>query len=260
MNCDQLEKWLHKCSNDSETANWILSNTKKCPKCSTRIEKNQGCNHMNCRQCKHEFCWICMGNWADHGASTGGYYKCNRFGGADAEDAKAEDGKEMSPEERAKRELDRYLHYYQRFHNHDQAGKFAVKAIVKSEQRMEELQEASGGQSWVDVEFLRHATECLVECRRVLKYTYVLGFYMLSGKERDLFEFLQEDLEKHTEMLTENTEKPIEEMNRPDIVNYTRVTTQFREKLLADCGSLADMGVVAEGASARWGDRNVTGM
>ncbi len=34
---------------------------------------------MTCRQCKFEFCWICMGPWTDHGASTGGYYKCNKY-------------------------------------------------------------------------------------------------------------------------------------------------------------------------------------
>ena len=65
--CIQLSEWSLKCSNESETANWILANTKKCPKCTTRIEKNQGCNHMNCKLCKYEFCWICMGSWADHG-------------------------------------------------------------------------------------------------------------------------------------------------------------------------------------------------
>jgi ariadne-1 len=84
--CDDMVSWGEKCKNESETANWILANTKKCPKCMTRIEKNQvggreqatmatppwksgltlpslfaqGCNHMSCRQCKHEFCWICM--------------------------------------------------------------------------------------------------------------------------------------------------------------------------------------------------------
>lgn len=42
--CPQLAKWQEKCRNESETANWILANTKPCPKCSSRIEKNQGCN------------------------------------------------------------------------------------------------------------------------------------------------------------------------------------------------------------------------
>lgn len=59
--CAQLEEWQQKCENESETANWILANTKKCPNCNARIEKNQGCNHMSCKLCKSEFCWICMG-------------------------------------------------------------------------------------------------------------------------------------------------------------------------------------------------------
>lgn len=44
--CKNLETWTEKCRNESETANWILANTKSCPKCHSRIEKNQGCNHM----------------------------------------------------------------------------------------------------------------------------------------------------------------------------------------------------------------------
>ena len=60
--------WLEKCNNESETVNWILANTKKCPLCMVRIEKNQGCNHMTCRNkgCKHEFCWVCMDPWCVH--------------------------------------------------------------------------------------------------------------------------------------------------------------------------------------------------
>jgi ariadne-1 len=44
VTCQHLAKWQEKCRNESETANWILANTKPCPKCSSRIEKNQGCN------------------------------------------------------------------------------------------------------------------------------------------------------------------------------------------------------------------------
>lgn len=97
--CQQLDMWREKCNSESETANWILANTKKCPKCHTRIEKNQGCNHMNCKMCKHEFCWICMGPWSEHGQNTGGYYKCNKY------DPSTSD----STVEKAKAELDRYV-------------------------------------------------------------------------------------------------------------------------------------------------------
>ncbi|CAF3523234.1 unnamed protein product [Adineta steineri] len=33
--------------------------SKPCPSCGVRIEKNGGCQHMNCRACKIHFCWTC---------------------------------------------------------------------------------------------------------------------------------------------------------------------------------------------------------
>lgn len=56
--CGLVKKWLKKCEDDSETANWISANTKECPKCGSTIEKNGGCNHMTCRKCRNEFCWM----------------------------------------------------------------------------------------------------------------------------------------------------------------------------------------------------------
>src|SRR3546814_401309 len=64
---------------DIADALWISANTKRCPKCTTPIEKNEGCNHMTCRKCRYEFCWICMQGWSLHDASTGGFFQCNRF-------------------------------------------------------------------------------------------------------------------------------------------------------------------------------------
>lgn len=147
--CTNLQEWLDKCRNESETAHWIIANTKVCPKCRVRIEKNQGCNHMTCSSCKHEFCWVCDGSWAEHGNHTGGFYKCNKFDPK----ATAKTAKDGSVDE-AKRELDRYLHYYQRYHNHDQAKKFAGKHKKQTEKRMRDLQEQSSDSSWMDVQFL----------------------------------------------------------------------------------------------------------
>ncbi len=41
--CGIAKMWLKKCEDDSETANWIKSNTKECSKCQSTIEKNGGC-------------------------------------------------------------------------------------------------------------------------------------------------------------------------------------------------------------------------
>lgn len=38
---------------------------KFCPACKVVIEKNGGCNHMTCKKCWYEFCWVCMGSYPD---------------------------------------------------------------------------------------------------------------------------------------------------------------------------------------------------
>lgn len=228
VDCSNLNIWLEKCGNESETANWILANTKKCPICSVRIEKGQGCNHMKCsnKGCRFEFCWTCLGPWSEHSQSTGGFYKCNKF-----KSVTDEEKSKMNDASKAKAELDRYLFYYQRYSNHDAAGKFAAKHREAASKRMEELQ-ASSAASWSDVTFLEEATNTLLECRRTLKYTYVMGFYMKDGQEKPLFEHLQEQLERTTEHLAELTEAPLEKMDRSSVMNYAEVTKRFLKNLL----------------------------
>nr|CAG4709955.1 unnamed protein product [Naegleria fowleri] len=61
--CSQCKKRSHEgvsCDYEEKLFKQYLDSfTKKCPKCSTPIEKNGGCNHMTCRACLNHFCWVC---------------------------------------------------------------------------------------------------------------------------------------------------------------------------------------------------------
>ncbi|KAK5118181.1 hypothetical protein LTR85_008161 [Meristemomyces frigidus] len=41
---------------------------KLCPGCARNIQKTGGCDHMTCRMCRAEFCWIC---YSDYKGTTG---------------------------------------------------------------------------------------------------------------------------------------------------------------------------------------------
>ena len=65
-------------------------NTQECPQCNSTIEKDGGCNHMICKKCNHDFCWVCLGKWEPHGSS---WYSCNRYDESEAK--KARDSQEV---------------------------------------------------------------------------------------------------------------------------------------------------------------------
>ncbi|KAI1946748.1 hypothetical protein LOZ57_003518 [Ophidiomyces ophidiicola] len=223
--CAVVRMWLKKCKDDSETANWISANTKECPKCHSTIEKNGGCNHMTCRKCKHEFCWMCMGLWSEHGTS---WYNCNRYeekSGSDARDAQA----------KSRRSLERYLHYYNRYSNHEQSAKLDKDLYLKTEKKMMNLQTQSG-MSWIEVQFLDTASRILQECRQTLKWTYAFAFYLARNNLTEMFEDNQKDLEMAVESLSEMFEKPIADLAglKGDILDKTAYCSRRRCVVLTD--------------------------
>merc|ERR1711871_1396157 len=104
--------------------------------------------------------------------------------------------------------------------------------MARTEARMAELQNSSQGSSWIDVQFLKTAMEQVFTLRQVLSFTYVFAYYLEESHEKTLFEYLQQQLEQSTEKLSELSEKLLEEINRTDVVNYTRVTNTFMQNLL----------------------------
>ncbi|WVQ84717.1 hypothetical protein IAT38_006874 [Cryptococcus sp. DSM 104549] len=226
--CRIVRLWEKKCADDSETANWLNANTKECTKCQSTIEKNGGCNHMTCKKCKWEFCWVCMGPWSEHGTS---WYQCNRFdekSGTDARDTQA----------KSRASLERYLHYFNRWANHDQSAKLDAEFYQKTEKKMEQMQN-SGNLSWIEVQFAKQAVDAVVKARITLKWSYCMAFYLKKNNQTEMFEDNQRDLERAVENLSYALEQNIGEADtiaklRQDITNMAAYVQKRHEILIDD--------------------------
>jgi len=71
-----LKDWHEgkKCDVDDEEGFQIWKKNKiikQCPKCKMYTEKNEGCNHMTCVECKYQWCWLCCGEYKTGHFSSG---------------------------------------------------------------------------------------------------------------------------------------------------------------------------------------------
>ena len=46
------------------------------PRCGIITEKNNGCNHITCAKCGHQWCWLCNGNYGPNHYNEG---RCRGF-------------------------------------------------------------------------------------------------------------------------------------------------------------------------------------
>mmetsp|Transcript_12046 Transcript_12046/g.25888 ORF Transcript_12046/g.25888 Transcript_12046/m.25888 type:complete len:532 (+) Transcript_12046:91-1686(+) len=252
VQCETVRKWITKNSAESENLNWILANTKPCPKCCRPIEKNQGCMHMTCSQCKFEFCWLCQGDWKEHGERTGGFYACNRYESAKR---KGELDEESRRRENAKQSLERYMHYFERWDAHHKArDKAKSDAASTAKQQLEVLSECTKTPV-SQLKFVMDAWHQIIECRRILSWTYTYGYYQFMEEDvkanpnfqqqRTFFEFLQGDAERSLERLHEVAENETKKLTadqklaaekfqefRKNLIGLTDVTHGFFDKLV----------------------------
>uniref|UniRef100_A0AC34GYB6 RBR-type E3 ubiquitin transferase n=1 Tax=Panagrolaimus sp. ES5 TaxID=591445 RepID=A0AC34GYB6_9BILA len=210
--CEIMSKWRKKGGDDCET---FKAYTKECPKCSASIEKNGGCNHMQCSSCRYHFCWMCLKDWKSHGSDY-----CSRYTESDAHDAK---------HMKARHALEKYLHYFERFDNHSKSLKLEeqlrANIIAKIEQKIEE-QEGT----WIDSHYLYDATSLLTKCRDTLQYTYPFAYYLVNGPRKELFEYQQAQLEKEIEELSWK----IEQRESTDLKKQMHIAECKRRTLLQD--------------------------
>ncbi|XP_010528636.1 PREDICTED: probable E3 ubiquitin-protein ligase ARI8 [Tarenaya hassleriana] len=229
VDCDTVAKWVLKNSAESENMNWILANSKPCPKCKRPIEKNQGCMHITCTPpCKFEFCWLCLGAWSEHGEKTGGFYACNRYEAAKQEGIYDETERRR---EMAKNSLERYTHYYERWATNQSSRQKALADLKQMQTvHIEKLSDIQC-QPESQLKFIIEAWLQIVECRRVLKWTYAYGFYLPEHEhaKRQFFEYLQGEAEAGLERLHQCAEKEIQNFFKPD--GPSEDFNEFRTKL-----------------------------
>eukprot|EP01083_Nonionella_stella_P233968 823825_1 len=65
VTCAAFKKWKEDNGKaDVKFDEWVnKQNAKQCPQCKSFIQKNGGCDHMTCQNCKYEFHWITMEKW-----------------------------------------------------------------------------------------------------------------------------------------------------------------------------------------------------
>ena len=158
--------------------------------------------------------------------------------------------------------LERYVWHFHRFANHENSRKLESSTRVKAEAKIKALQEAapSSSRGWGDVAFVQQGTEEAIRCRSLLKWTYVLAFALTEATpEKELFLFLQQELESRTERLSGLLESDAETLLQPavrsEILALVSVAAAARKKLLkgvSDRGldQLAPQGQAAGDADA----------
>ena len=229
LNCDMIKRWNQKNVDEGENANWIIANTKACPKCKKQIEKNQGCNHMTCSMCRHEFCWICLAAWSTHGEKTGGYYKCTVF----EQNQNAESKAKARAAEDAKHALQKYLFHFERFMEQNRAMKMAQEKLMPKINQIIEVLHTAMNYPINEVTFLEEGVKTVIDARQVIANSYVYVYYITNEKEKTLFNYQKELLEFETEDLHHNLEKEFDAFCDPEVLdrkpfyNYKSIVTNL---------------------------------
>ncbi|KAJ0507354.1 putative transcription factor C2H2 family [Helianthus annuus] len=237
--CETVEKWVMKNTNEAESTNWIFAYMKPCPKCKRAIEKNNGCMHMTCSPpCGYQFCWLCLGPYMGHDGVA-----CNQF--------KKKEGRRVDEveqqKEAARKAIERYTHYYERWAANERSRKQARLSLDKIETVYLNKLSLTYCQPEMQLRFIIDAWLQIVECRRVLKRTYAYGYYIpkIEHAKRLFFEYVQGEAEvglerlhgcaeKELQTFIENGEATEEEFNsfRVKLTGLTSVTRSYFENLV----------------------------
>ena len=227
----------------ASSISWLAENTKPCPNCNCPIEKNDGCNHMTCVKCRHEFCWVCFGSWRFHGSLTGGYFRCNKFLAAKSAEMKLERAKKAAKKKTTKEQEEYFKHIYSRFQNHSNSLRFEEQYLVTAKEKATALLVAAceglaSHGDMNDASFFEDAVRELIKCRQVLRACYALGYFLETYSTYKEMVKIIASLEQTTEALAEVVARPHLKTPKDGVILATIESREARRKCLPEVRKL----------------------
>ncbi|KAJ0873433.1 putative E3 ubiquitin ligase RBR family [Helianthus annuus] len=215
--------------------------------------------HMTCSPpCGYQFCWLCLGPYMGHDGVA-----CNQF---NKKEGRRVDEVEQQ-KEAARKAIERYTHYYERWAANERSRKQARLSLDKIETVYLNKLSLTYRQPEMQLRFIIDAWLQIVECRRVLKWTYVYGYYIpeIEHAKRLFFEYVQGEAEVGLERLHGCAEKELqtyivngeateEEFNsfRVKLTGLTSVTRSYFENLVRALeNGLSEVDSHEQGGSSR---------
>jgi len=125
----------------------------------------------------------------------------------------------------AKKDLDRYMHYYSRWKAHMDSLKFEAEQESRVTDKISSL-DSKLAVYLADYQWLCDGAAQLSACRRILANSYIFAYYVFGlnsmfadeitsqqdAMNRNLFEVKQEELEQAVESLSKLVEAPLEDI------------------------------------------------
>ncbi len=192
--CEMFEKWLRMNDTAKNDDKWIEANTKECPNCHQKIEKSIGCNYMLCDKrvggCGHAFCYVCETDWSKHSQD---HFKCNKY--TDAVKNKEQKANKL------KEQLKRTEFYFKRYMNNKKACEILDKETREDIGEKINILVTLKNMPILEMKFVNEAIDTTIKGKKLLKNTYIFGYYMKDNEKKDYFEHEQGILQYWTEEL-----------------------------------------------------------
>lgn len=190
ISCKLVRDFTNEKAANLDTAQYLAQFTKQCPRCFTEIEKNGGCNHMTCRRCRHDFCWLCLGNYHNHNQMVCVAPEAHRY---------------------SESNLRRLVDCSTKHSNMTQSIKLDEK-MYKSQLKKQGLEVKD---QWFKIDFVKEAVKILLRCRMSLADSYIFAYFNMNNENNQWirFELNQSELLKRTEELSHLLETKVNDDN-----------------------------------------------